>query len=447
MNRADILSELSLTPLLMEEPFGHSFIASMAALPERLDWYDEDQCVDNSRSYPVVNGIAVIPIIGTLMHRPSWSYYYRSSANYLSIADMVLDAVTDSKIKAVLLEVDSHGGMAAGCLDLAESIQSMRGVKPIWASVNQTACSAGFALAGSVDRVEIAESAKAGSIGVMAVHWDYSKALEKWGEKVTYLYAGKHKIDGATTMPLTEQARKEFMASIEAEYERFCNVVAAGRGMDVNKVRATEAAVFRGKAAVDAGLADQVATFEETMMSITKKTAPDGARFSGVANPGAGSKGEKDMNAKTPEQIAAEAAAQTTTAAEGGTTPAAAAPTAPVLAEAGEIAEACQAAGFSELTAGLIKAKPTMEAVKARIEEAKQIKEAAAAVGMPTLAGTIISSGVNLETARKMLFDAKAAADGGIQTDPAHTQAHPQAAKAVIDVQATYKAFNSQPKL
>lgn len=443
MNRADILSELCLAPLLMEEPFGHSFIASMAALPEKLDWGGDDSGIDVSRCYPVVHGVAVIPIQGTLMHRPSRSWYYSSYANYMSIADMVEDAVTDSNIKSVLLEVDSHGGMAAGCLDLAESLREMRGVKPIWASVNQNCCSAAMALASSADRIEIAKSAKAGSIGVMAVHWDYSKALEKWGEKVTYLYAGKHKVDGAGGMPLTEQAKKEFMASIEAEYERFCEVVAAGRGADIAKIKATEAAVFRGQAAVDAGLADAVATFEETLMSITKKTAPEGARLTSGANSGApGSEGEDKMTEKTPEQIATEAAAMQTQAKPP------ADPNAAIVAEAADIAEACQAAGYPELTSSLIKAKPTMAAVKTRIEEAKSITEAAKGVGLESMGPTLVSSGVNLDTARKMLFDAKAAMDGGVKTDTAHTQGHPaKTAAAAIDVQATYKAFNSGPKL
>lgn len=409
MNRADILSELCLAPLLMEEPFGHSFIASMAALPEKFDWGGEDSGIDVSRCYPVVHGVAIIPIQGTLMHRPSRSWYYSSYANYMSIADMVEDAVTDSNIKAVLLEVDSHGGMAAGCLDLAESLREMRGVKPVWASVNQNCCSAALALASSADRIEIAKSAKAGSIGVMAVHWDYSKALEKWGEKVTYLYAGKHKIDGVSTMPLTEQAKNEFMASIEAEYERFCEVVAAGRGVDIAKIKATEAAVFRGAAAVDAGLADAVATFEETLMSITKKTAPEGARLTSGAHSGAtGSEGEDKMTTKTPEQIAVETAAAAQTQGD---------QNAAVAAEAADIAEACQTAGHPELTSSLIKAKPTMAAVKARIEEAKGIVEAARSVGLPSMGPSLVGSGVSLETARKMLFDAKAAMDGSVTTD------------------------------
>lgn len=415
MNRTELLSQLSCTPMLIEEPFGHAFIASMAALPEKLDWYDDESGIDNTRCYPVVNGVAVIPIIGTLMHRPSWSYYYWSSPNYLSLADMIEDAVTDGNIKAVLLEIDSHGGFAAGCLDLAESIRAMRGVKPIWASVNQAACSAAYALASSADRIEIAKSAKAGSIGVMAVHWDYSAALEKWGEKVTYLYAGKHKIDGVATMPLTDQAKAEFMASIEAEYERICEVTAAGRGVDIQKMKSTEAAVFRGQAAVDAGLADKVATFEETLMAITKKTAPEGARLNSVSNPGTGdTEGDENMTTKTPEELAAEAAAAK---AKEVTAPA-------VAADAAAIAEACQAGGHPELTATLIKAKPTMEAVTARISEAKEIAEAATAVGLSAMAGDLIASGVNLETSRKLLFNAKASADGSLSTDTAHTQGH-----------------------
>jgi signal peptide peptidase SppA len=432
MNRTELLSQLSCAPILMEKPFGLSFIASMAALPERMDWTDGEQ-IDNSRCYPVVNGVAIIPIIGTLVHRPSWSYYRSALPNYLSIADMIEDAVTDGNIKAVLLEVDSHGGLAAGCLDLAESIRSMRGIKPLWASINQSACSAAYALTSSVERVHIAKSAKAGSIGVMAVHWDYSAALEKWGEKVTYFYAGEHKIDGAPFAPLTEQAKQAFMQSIEAEYTRLCEVTAAGRGVDVQKMMKTEAAVYRGHEAVDAGLADQVSTFEETLMAIQQKTAPSGARLNSVSNPGAGDDGDEDMKTQQPAKIAEEIAAET-----------ASAPTQPVLADASAIAEACQTAGYPELTASLIKAKPTMETVSARIAEAKDIAEAAKAVGLASMTGSLVASGVNVETARKLLFEAKAGADGNLSTDPAHTQGHaPAKTAAKLDHRDIFARMNA----
>lgn len=444
MNRTELLSQLSCAPILMEKPYGLSFIASMAALPERFDWLEEDQ-VDNSRCYPVVNGVAIVPIIGTLVHRPSWTYYASMMPNYLSIADMIEDAVTDSNIKAVLLEVDSHGGLAAGCLDLAESIRAMRGVKPLWASINQASCSAAYALTSSVDEIHIGKSAKAGSIGVMAVHWDYSAALEKWGEKVTYFYAGEHKIDGAPFIPLTDQAKQSFMQSIEEEYQRLCQVTAAGRGVDVKKMIATEAAVYRGQAAVDAGLADQVSTFEETLMAIQKKTAPSGARLNSVSNPGTDdTDGDEDMNTqqtggKTAEDLAAEVA----NSKEPKPTPAA-----PVTAEAAAIAEACQAAGFPQLTAGLIKEAPSMERVNARIGEAREIEAAAKNVGLAAMAGNLISSGVNLDTARKLIFDAKAAADGVVTTDTAHTSSQQEKSKtAQIDIRAAYSAYNGGAKI
>ncbi|NIJ40350.1 signal peptide peptidase SppA [Parvibaculum indicum] len=448
IDRGDLLAQLACEPMLIDKPYGLSFLASMAALPEKLDWGNEDEEVDRSRCYPVVNGVAIIPLIGTLYHRPFRTYWGGSRSNYMSYVDMLEDAVTDENIRAVLAEVDSYGGLAAGCLDAAEAIREMRGIKPMWASINQVSCSAGYSLTSSFDHVTIGKSAKAGSIGVMAVHWDYSKALEKWGEKVTYFYAGAHKIDGVPFAELTEQAKKAIQDSIQAEYERMCEVIAAGRGMDAKKIMATEAAVYRGKDAVDAGLADEVATFEETLAMITRKTAPDGARLGSAANPGPGEEGDEDMSAtetKTQDrpnsgQPAPTAAAPTT--ASPAPTPAPTATTAaPVEADAAAIAEACHAAGHPELTSSLIKAKPTMEQVTARIDEVKEIVTAAQGVGLEGMAKDLIQSGVSLESARTLLFSAKAGADGQVTTDTAHTSMHAPA-KPGIDVKAAYASFN-----
>lgn len=443
MNQA-FLAKFTSEPQFMEPVAASAFVAAiMAAQAARrnsspsMQWDDEESTVDNSRCYPVIDGVAIIPVVGTLLHRDAYSYWSgQRPPSYQSIADMIEDAVTDSNIKAVLLDVDSPGGVAAGCLDFAEAIAKMRGIKPIWASINEFGCSAAYAIASAADKIVLGKSGRVGSIGVVAMHFDMSAAMEKWGEKVTYLYAGAHKIDGSPYMPLTDQARAAFMSNIEAQYQRFCEVVATNRGISIDQVRKTEAAIYRGEEAVKAGLADEVMTQQEAIMALATKTAATGARLNPASNPGSGeSEGDDEMTTNTPAEVAAETAANpvaTTT-----TT------VAPVLADAGAIAETCQAEGFPELTASLIKAKPTMEAVTARIAEAKEIKQAAVAVGMEAMAGNLIASGINLETARKLIFDAKAGADGKLTTDATHVEGHaPKAKSAQIDVQAAYNSFN-----
>lgn len=440
MNQA-FLAKFTSEPQFMEPVAASAFVASiMAAQVARrnaspsMQWDDDEATVDNSRCYPVIDGVAIIPVVGTLLHRDAYSYWSgQRLPSYQSIADMIEDAVTDSNIKAVLLDVDSPGGVAAGCLDFAEAIAKMRGIKPIWASINEFGCSAAYAVASAADKIVLGKSGRVGSIGVVAMHFDMSAAMEKWGEKVTYLYAGAHKTDGSPYMPLTDQARAAFMSNIEAQYQRFCEVVAANRGISVDQARKTEAAIYRGEEAVKVGLADEVMTQQEAIMALATKTAPTGARLNPASNPGSGeSEGDDEMTTKTPAEIAAETAVKPV-----------AATTAPALAEAGAIAETCQAEGFPELTASLIKTKPTMEAVTARIAEAKEIKQAAVAVGMEAMAGNLIASGVNLETARKLIFDAKAGADGKLTSDATHVEGHaPNAKSAQIDVQAAYNSFN-----
>lgn len=437
-------------PQFMEPVAASAFIASIVATnmarrssPSMM--FDDDEMeVDDSRCYPVMNGVAIIPVIGTLLHRDAYSYWSGMRLpSYEAIADMIEDAVTDGNIQAILLEVDSPGGVAAGCLDFSEAIAKMRGIKPIWASINEFGCSAAYAIASACDKIVLGKSGRVGSIGVIATHYDMSAAFEKWGEKVTYLYAGAHKIDGAIGLPLSDQARTAFMADIDAQYQRFCEVVAANRSLAVDAVRNTEAAIYRGEGAIKAGLADEIMTHQEAIMALSTKTAPTGARLNPGSNPGE-TQGDDDMSTqqtggKTAEELAAAAAAAKE---KENPNPTALA----VVAYPSMIAEACQAGGFPELTSGLIKAKPTMEAVTARIAEAKEIKEAAAAVGLDAMSANLIASGVNLETARKLIFDAKAGADGHMTTDTAHTQGHTMKPTAQIDVRAAYDTFNGKMK-
>jgi ClpP class serine protease len=75
------------------------------------------------------------------------------------------------------------GGEVSGCFDLVDAIYAIRGKKPIWGILNEYAYSAGYAIASACDYVTVPRTGGVGSIGVITMHVDMSKAIDSAGLK------------------------------------------------------------------------------------------------------------------------------------------------------------------------------------------------------------------------------------------------------------------------
>lgn len=204
------------------------------------------------------NGIAVIPVHGSLINRfgASWG----SVTGYNFIRAQMNAALVDDDVTGIVLDVNSYGGECAGCFELADDIFEMRGKKPIMAMVDSNAYSAAYAIASAADKIVLTPTGGAGSIGVVAMHVNLGPALEKMGVEVSFIYAGKHKVDGNPYEGLSDDVRADIQRGVDRSYDRFVSTVARNRGLDAQVVRDTEARTYRAEDAQDLGLIDAVAS-------------------------------------------------------------------------------------------------------------------------------------------------------------------------------------------
>ena len=147
-----------------------------------------------ARVYRVVNGIAVLPVTGTLVHRLGGMRPFSGMTGYDGIVACLQQAMADSQVRGILLDIDSPGGQAAGAFDCADMIYRLRQQKPVWALCNDTACSAAMLLASACSRRLVTQTSRIGSIGVMMSHVSYAGHLAQAGVDITLIYSGAHKV-------------------------------------------------------------------------------------------------------------------------------------------------------------------------------------------------------------------------------------------------------------
>ncbi len=368
-----------------------------ATLPARASLFGDDltsqQTRNGSQPFAVVDGIAVIEIAGTLVHRGAWIGQSSGLTSYEGIAAQLQAALGDPAIRGIALDIDSFGGEVAGAFDLADRIRAARMQKPVQAFVADHALSAAYALASQADRIILPRTGAVGSIGVVAMHSDMSGALDQKGIAVTLIHAGARKVDANPYQPLSEAVRARIAGELEDLRQLFAETVAEGRGRRLDTLQAlgTEAAVFRSEAAVFAGLADEVADPVTAFRAFA--AAPRGTSTH-KSNPN----GKGPTMTSAPEENAQPPAAPTASTPSEPAPPAAVAP--PQTA----------AAAMSP------------EAIRAEAAEVAQVCAQAARLGVQIDAAAAVAKGVKPEALRaKVLADLAARSDaaGIIATAPA----------------------------
>lgn len=307
-----LLARFADVPSLVEPGMAARFEACLQAVVqhERADallsavnddgfWFAADDWRSAYRPYVVRDGILHIPVKGVLLHDFPWALGSWATG-YAYIARALDRGLQDGNVRGIALIVYSPGGEGHGCFDLSNRIYAARGVKPIRAFA-EMAYSAGYALACAAESITISRSAGAGSIGVVMTHLDISRAMENAGMKVTFVKFGKHKTDGNRFEPLAPDVEARWQTWCNEMGNEFCELVAQNRGLDLDKVKATEADCFSANEALALGLVDGIAVLDDavTIFDPTQSDADE-------------DEGETDMSSSVP---AAGAAAQATEAA------------------------------------------------------------------------------------------------------------------------------------
>lgn len=272
-NIPHLASRLFDTPLLVDErkldAIVPIFERKINGEPLNQDLQSDDYREPGELQIDTSNGIAVIPVIGTLIRRSTWLDAWSGLMSYSEIAENLECALNDARVKGILLQVDSCGGEAPGCFELCDLIYNARSQKPIWAIGDVDAMSAAYAILSSATQCYSAPRGHVGSIGVISVHLERSQQNEMLGLTYTVFRAGDRKGDFNPFEKLAPEAAAKQLTSMERTRQVFAETVARNRpNFSVQAALDTEGQWYDPEDGLQLGLIDGIATFEQAFAQL-----------------------------------------------------------------------------------------------------------------------------------------------------------------------------------
>lgn len=236
---------------------------------------DETGMPVGSKPYNLSNGVAIITITGSLVNRGAWIGASSGLTSYEGIQHQLKTALADADVHSAILDIHSPGGEAVGAFETAEIVRQLSSEKRTVAIANGLMASAAYAIGSGADEIVTTQTGVTGSIGVVLLHADFSRALDQDGITPTLIFAGDHKVDGNPFEPLGDEVRTDMQAQVNAFYDLFVKTVSIGRGgrFSESQARATQARTYIGQQALAAGTADRVASFETVLEELSRVPA------------------------------------------------------------------------------------------------------------------------------------------------------------------------------
>ena len=339
--------------------------------------------------YERVGDVGVIKISGSLIPGEAGFMRYFGITGYGDIKAAVLEGIADKGAKSLMVYSDSGGGSVAGVEDAEAFIRSASMVKPMNA-FSEFSASAAYWLTSAAGHITAASTSINGSLGVIRVVTEYSKAFEKEGITKTVMRAGRYKALGNPYEPLSEDGKAEIQAKLDDLYQLFMGTVARNRGTTAiiaDQVMG-QGREFLGKRGLDAGLVDAIGDLEDALAYAKANrtlAARKPANFGASATASVAQASAMNDNAATsnptgttmiltPEQLAAVAAGASVEEVTGK----AATPT-PEEQAAADAAAQAEAQAVADATAAAAESSAEVDALKAQLAEAQAATDAAVA--------------------------------------------------------------------
>ena len=182
------------------------------------------------------------------------------------------DHAENPAVKAVVLRVNSPGGVVAPTQEIYAAIQRVRKAgKPVVASFGAVAASGGYYVGAACDRIFANPGTLTGSIGVIMQMANVEGLLKKVGVEYVVVKAGAYKDVGNFARTMTPEERRILQALLDDVYGQFVAAVAQGRKLDESAVRGfADGRIYSGQQAHALKMVDDLGGFEDAVEAAGK---------------------------------------------------------------------------------------------------------------------------------------------------------------------------------
>jgi protease-4 len=198
-----------------------------------------------------------------------------TSFNYDSVSSeeiigKIKEANKDEKIKAIIIEVDSSGGIPAAGEEIAAAIKNSE--KPVVAFIRGIGASSSYWAISNAEKIWASKNSSVGSIGITMSYLSNAERNKKDGLTYEKLSSGIYKDAGSLDVPLTKEERALFMRDVNIMFGNFIEAISANRNISVDKVKAiADGSTVLGEKAKELGLIDEIGSLVEVEKYLEKK--------------------------------------------------------------------------------------------------------------------------------------------------------------------------------
>lgn len=206
---------------------------------------------------------------------------------HLRISGMITDSMSFIKriekfrenddIKAVLLRIDSPGGLPAAAQAMFNELNKLKEKKPVVVLTENICASAAYYISAAAHKIIVAPSSMVGSIGVVMQLPMVKKFLNNWSVNVKQVQSGDYKTIGSPFEEMTLQGEDYLQQLTDNAYKRFVKDIAQARGLDEQNAEVwANGKIFTGEQAIELNLADEEGSFSDAIAAIKELAKIEG---------------------------------------------------------------------------------------------------------------------------------------------------------------------------
>lgn len=200
----------------------------------------------------------------------------KEGVGLIEVKGMILDSketirqlkyfLKQDAVKAVVLRIDSPGGVVAPSQEIYAEVKKFAAKKKIIVSMGSLAASGGYYISAPATTIYANPGTITASIGVILKLSNIESLMDKIGIKSHTLKTGKYKDSGSPLREFRAEDRAMLQAVIDNTHEQFIKAVAEGRKLPIEDVRKiADGRILSGEQAMKHKLVDRLGTLQDAI--------------------------------------------------------------------------------------------------------------------------------------------------------------------------------------